>query len=212
MDPGHEPAPTDPAIVAGSLDASLKKRKSSNLSVVDELVASLQNKSLHRCDILELFDEFDALPKSPSPRQSEGRGEAFSAGSFVHGGVVGLHNNTSVFAGAVKLICKFLRGMMNGAPFTSFTILDQCMSSLHVDSNNEPESWNLVVPLSEFSGGNLWYECEQGREPCPSDPSLFGKILRVERRAGASVVVGHEAQALYLAMDWAKVRSGGLLH
>ncbi|CAE7582536.1 unnamed protein product, partial [Symbiodinium necroappetens] len=47
VDPGPEPAPTDPATVAGSLDASLTKR----------------------CDILELFD---ALPKSPSPRQSEG--------------------------------------------------------------------------------------------------------------------------------------------
>ena len=92
---------------------------------------------------------------------------------------MGLHNN-SVFAGAVKLICKFLCRSMNGAPFTSFTILDQCMSSLHVDSNNEPESWNLVVPLSKFRGGNIWYECEQGCEPCPSDPRLFGKILRLE--------------------------------
>ncbi|CAE7424754.1 unnamed protein product, partial [Symbiodinium necroappetens] len=155
VDPGPEPAPTDPPISARSVDASLKKR----------------------CDILELFD---ALPKSPSPRQSEGRDEAFSAGSFVHGGVVGLRNNTSVFAGAVELICKFLRGLMKGAPFTSVTILDQCMSSLHVDSSNEPESWNLIVPLSDFSGGNLWYECEQGREPCPSDPTLLGKILRLE--------------------------------
>ena len=118
--------------------------EASNLSM---LVDSLRHKELGRSDILSLFD---ALPKSPSPRQSDGRGQSFAAGSYVHGGVVGLHAATKDFASAVELICRFLQRCLHGAPFTSFIFLDQCQSSLHIDASNEPDSWNLIVPLTDF--------------------------------------------------------------
>ena len=142
---------------------------------MDALVASLQNRRLQSCDILELFD---LLPKTASPRQTDGCGEYFAAGSFVHGGVVGLHRNTCQFAGAVQLICRFLRGLLKGAPFTAFTILDQCQSDLHIDSNNEPDSWNLIVPLSKFQGGHVWYQDDHGDTCGPQ--GMLGKVLRVD--------------------------------
>ena len=156
---------------------SFKKRTATDDTDLSSLVASMQGRDLQCCDILQLFD---ALPKNPSPRQSGGQGEAFSAGSFVHGGVVGIHKNTIEYASAVQLICKFLSTRMKGRPFTSFTILDQCQSSLHIDSNNEPDSWNLIVPLSKFVGGGVWYEDEHGTMRCPSDPSLLGSLLKVD--------------------------------
>ena len=160
-----------------SAATSFKKRAATGDTDLCSLVASMQGRDLQCCDILQLFD---ALPKTPSPRQSGGQGEAFSAGSFVHGGVVGIHKNTTEYASAVQLICKFLGTRMKGRPFTSFTILDQCQSSLHIDSNNEPDSWNLIVPLSKFVGGGVWYEDEHGTMRCPSDPSLLGSLLKVD--------------------------------
>ena len=143
----------------------------SNLSM---LVDSLQHKELDRSDILSLFD---ALPKSPSPRQSDGRGQSFAAGSYVHGGVVGLHATTKDYAGAVELICRFLQRHLSGVPFTSFIFLDQCQSSLHIDANNEPDSWNLIVPLTDFEGGQVWFQSSDGHIACPEDANLKGELL-----------------------------------
>ena len=169
--------------------SSLKKRGAPTDTELQSLVASMQGRELQSCDILRLFD---ALPKSPSPRQSNGQGEAFSAGSFVHGGVVGLRNNTTEYdASAVQLICKFLVERMKGRPFTSFTTLDQCESSLHIDSNNEPDTWNLIVPLSKLVGGSVWYEDEQGTVRCPSDAAMLGSCYRSSLgRSGSQPLLG----------------------
>ena len=91
--------------------------EASNLSV---LVDSLRHKELDRSDILSLFD---ALPKSPSPRQSDGRGQSFAAGSYVHGGVVGLHAATKDFANAVELICPVSAAVPARCPFHFFHFL-----------------------------------------------------------------------------------------
>ena len=116
----------------------------------EELAEDLCGKHVSAADILKIFD---FLHKSDAPRGSAVRGKSFSAGSFVHGGVVGLHLNTSKFSSSVQAVCRFIRQFSGGYPFASFTILDQTQSDLHQDTNNEPSLWNLIIPISSFKGG-----------------------------------------------------------
>ena len=88
--------------------------------------------------------------------------------------------NLKLQLGVSSLVVKVSKFLVKGRPFTSFTILHQCQSSLHIDSNNEPDSWNLIVRLSKFVGGGVWYENEHGAMRCPSDPSLLGSLLKVD--------------------------------
>ncbi|CAE7781121.1 kptA, partial [Symbiodinium sp. CCMP2592] len=180
-DPGEQPAVKNPRVDTGGGSDSLgapARPTATEAEHLNDLIESLSQKTLCSDDILRLFD---ALPKSPSPRQSDGKGQSFAAGSFVHGGAVGLHSNTMAYAGAVRLICNFLSAHMKGVPFTSFIFLDQCQSSLHVDANNEPQSWNIIVPISSFQGGGVWYQAEDGDVVCPHDSRLKGKILPVDK-------------------------------
>ena len=92
---------------------------------------------------------------------------------------MGLHLNTSNFPSSVQVVCSFIRQFSGGYPFAAFTILDQTQSDLHQDANNEPSSWNLVIPITSFEGGGIWYEASSGTAPCPLDPSRHGHVLDV---------------------------------
>ena len=55
----------------------------------------------------------------------------------------------------------------------------QC-TSLHSDVWNEPESYNLVIPLTRVTGGGIWIEDPEGIAQCPNlDCNLPGKILEL---------------------------------
>ena len=94
---------------------------------------------------------------------------------------MGVHANTSHFPEVVKTTCRFIKQFSHGAPFSSFIFLDQALSALHKDAYNEPASWNLILPLSSFSEGGVWYECQDGDVPCPHDESKKGRILQVSQ-------------------------------
>ena len=142
----------------------------------EEYAETLDGKHATRQQVVTLFD---FLHKGDAPRGSEVKGTSFSAGSFVHGGVVGLHNTTSKFPKSVQVVCGFIRQFSGGYPFAAFTILDQTQSDLHQDTNNDPDTWNLIIPLTDFNGGGVWYESHDGQLPCPQDPQLKGDLLNV---------------------------------
>ena len=77
-------------------------------------------------------------------------------------------------------LCVITSSVFSGGyPFAAFTILDQTQSDLHQDTNNDPETWNLIIPLTVFQGGGVWYEAESGPVPCPLDPQRSGYVLNV---------------------------------
>ena len=157
-------------------DFSLKKPRLHEAAHAEEYAGLLDGKHATRQQVMTLFD---FLHKGDAPRGSEVKGTSFSAGSFVHGGVVGLHNTTFKFPKSVQVVCGFIRQFSGGYPFAAFTILDQTQSDLRQDTNNDPETWNLIIPLTDFVGGGVWYESRDGLLPCPQDPQLKGDLLDV---------------------------------
>ena len=92
---------------------------------------------------------------------------AFSAGAFVHGPMIGLHNNTTRHELAVLAVASIVRSL---APvkFSSFTVLQNVASRLHRDRHNRPGSANLLFPLTLFEGGELWLQSAEGRSEMSS--------------------------------------------
>ena len=154
----------------------VKKLRVSDSERAEEFAVTLDGSSASAGEIVQLFD---FLHKGAAPRGSDVRGQSFSAGCCVHGGVVGLHNATRAFPASVQVVCDYIKRFSGGYPFAAFTILDQTQSDLHQDTNNDPETWNLIIPLTVFQGGGVWYEAESGPVPCPLDPQRSGYVLNV---------------------------------
>ena len=54
------------------------------------------------------------------------------------------------------------------------------MSIALSDAWNEPESYNLVIPLTRVTGGEIWIEDPEGTAQCSNhDCNLPGKILEL---------------------------------
>ena len=61
--------------------------------------------------------------------------------------------------------------------FAALDILDEVQSGVHLDRFNVKRSSSLVVPLTHFSGGQLWVEDQAGRQPLrDGDVERFGYL------------------------------------
>ena len=88
---------------------------------------------------------------------------AFTAGAFVHGPMIGLHNNTTRYELAVLAVASIVRSLAPRHKFSSFTVLRNVASRPHRDRHNRQGSANLLFPLTFFEGGELWLQSADGR-------------------------------------------------
>ena len=141
----------------------------------------LQRPTLVASDILSLFDR---LPQECFLRNRSGkkRGRTFGSGAFAHGGVVGVRSTYEAFPWSAFVINSFIEVMKPEFAYSSFMILDNAGSLPHLDSRNAEGEPNLVVPLSEFSGGGLWVETEGGRVFLDhKNTRVAGEVLEISR-------------------------------
>ena len=112
--------------------------------MVDELPNSLR--SIHRCG---------NFGSKLSPK-------AFTAGAYIHGPHAGMHLATLEFEILVLVLISVVRGMRPELHFSSVSLLRNIQSALHRDCHNHARSTNLVLPVTVFSGGELFVEDRQG--------------------------------------------------
>ena len=62
--------------------------------------------------------------------------------------------------------------------YSSLAVHVDVKSGLHRDINNRPGP-NLIVPLTYFSGGELWNQKEGGALCAEGDPNLVGDLIDV---------------------------------
>ena len=74
----------------------------------------------------------------------------WASGAFVHGGVVGLLNNTKKFPRATKVFLNYLKSQCPGFKCNSLAVFKGVHAELHRDAHNV--GMNAVVPLSDFKG------------------------------------------------------------
>ncbi|CAE7500968.1 pol [Symbiodinium sp. KB8] len=99
--------------------------------------------------------------KAPSELQADLRanvdqaGEKFLCGSFRHGGIHGVFSATREFPLSVAALIAFVRISMPEFQFSSIALHRDISTCCHKDTNNFTDH-NLVCPLSEFGGGEIW--------------------------------------------------------
>ena len=100
---------------------------------------------------------------------SGGEPRSFTTGAFIHGGVAAVLNTTRHSVWTTRLLCSIIRSLCPDALFSNVFLHLNVPSSLHTDSHNHPSIDNTLVPLSIWSGGELWCETEDGTHRLQSE-------------------------------------------
>ena len=121
-------------------------------------VQLLDNLPINPESVLKLMS---LLPKETPRPGVQTRGHRFSSGAWVHGGMNGLYRNASQWPAVTKVLCALVRQVLPDHPFNAVTVLDECDSTCHRDVNNR-DLPPLIIPLTSFKGGALWYSVVDG--------------------------------------------------
>ena len=108
----------------------------------------------------------------------------FTVGAYCHGGgIVGVRSNTHRFgkvSSDSSVLARVVQHRFRSHQFAAIGLFQGQCTSLHSDAWNEPESYNLVIPLTRVTGGGIWIEDPEGTAQCPNlDCNLPGKILEL---------------------------------
>ncbi|CAE7790276.1 unnamed protein product [Symbiodinium sp. CCMP2592] len=118
---------------------------------------------------------FSLLPSRLDERFGSESGRSFVAGVFRHGGVVGLTNTCRSFPQSVILAISWAV-QHGGSKLTDFTFCSISLNlnvktEVHRDVNND-DADNLVLGVTDFSGGHIWVQSESGSHALPVNGSL----------------------------------------
>ncbi|CAE7264901.1 unnamed protein product [Symbiodinium sp. CCMP2592] len=161
----------------------------------------LQRAHLGAGEALEIFRR---LPKELSARSTKwSRTEAsFSAGVFVHGGIVGLRRTTGLFPNCIQVFTRLIREAQPGFVFSSLSVNQNVRTLPHIDKNNLSGEPNLVVPLSRFRSGGIWVLAESSSERLRHrGKDHYGEVLPVSERA-----VSFDPRRLHATQPWTGTR------
>ena len=181
-----------------SLPADDPKRRERRVRSPEELASKiLQRASVSAADLMLLFSRLPVEISRRSVLESK-RGSSFSAGAFVHGGVVGLRKSCYEFPRSVRAFALYARQMHPGVVFSSLSVLRNTRSLPHRDSHNLRGEPNLIIPLSKFRGGAVWIETEGGSVAIPDcNRTEVGELLEVCR--GPRLL---DPSRLHATMSW----------
>ena len=126
-------------------------------------------------DLVSLLPEHAKDPLRKFQEESDGR---YSMGVYKHGGILGIHKNSRLFPLTCKAVNMLVGRVCPTFSYSSLAVHVDVKSGLHRDVNNRPGP-NLIVPLSYFSGGELWNEKRGGTFCAEGDPELMGELIDV---------------------------------
>ena len=131
----------------------------------------LQRKDFSAASVIRLID---LLPRESGLRKVQGRGGSrLCLGAYFRAGVVSLCKNNTSLKHSCKYLCAFIHHVAPRHVFAALDMLDEVQSGVHLDRFNVKRSSSLVVPITQFSGGELWVE-----DPAGHQPSKDGEVER----------------------------------
>ncbi|OLQ15713.1 putative transposon protein [Symbiodinium microadriaticum] len=109
-------------------------------------------------------------------------------GVYRHGGSVGWMKGMQEFPDLVRLLTKFVAEAEPAAAFTSVLVSYNTQKALHKDFNNDPRTYNYVIPTKvPARGGELWIELKPGdcvkgtiEQRSTGDRLLYGQCIPLE--------------------------------
>ena len=126
------------------------------------------------------------LPGRAQPRNAQAATDTgmatapkqFIAGAFVYGGQAGVMRNTLLYPWTCIALVSLANLLVAGRHYSSFSLSRNVLSRPHTDLNNDRSTLNIIVPLTRWSGGELWIEAPDGNSQLlPS--GLRGKKLPI---------------------------------
>ncbi|CAE7525817.1 unnamed protein product [Symbiodinium sp. CCMP2592] len=112
----------------------------------------------------QAYQLFELLPAETPARAASmlPQSKSFTTGAFAYSSGPGLRRRTRVFPLATKALADFVRATCGTHSFSSIAIFRDLTAPLHLDALNQPSQPNLLIPLTAFSGGGVWYESPSG--------------------------------------------------
>ncbi|CAE7488995.1 unnamed protein product [Symbiodinium sp. CCMP2592] len=118
-------------------------------------------------------DDWRGCPRAPPAR---GKTDAFTIGELFdlltcecrdrfgdkYGGSASVIASLRPRVQVVEKLASADRSVSPGFPFTAVTLLQQVKASPHSDRNHPEASFNLICPISLFSGGEVWVQSPGG--------------------------------------------------
>ena len=136
-------------------EAGPVRTRPSQFSMTDDPKSA---RTVGSCLVSQSLRAFDALPNVPADTSRQSHRDhvqkSFYAGMYTHGGISALR---ATHAESIKTFTALILAVHPKQIFTSLVVLDGSQNSLHRDSRNACVP-NLVIPLTSFSGGELFLE------------------------------------------------------
>ncbi|CAE7446981.1 RE1 [Symbiodinium sp. CCMP2592] len=133
-------------------------------------------------DVLQIYERLEELGDTDLRLGKKTSTTSWFTGAFVHGGLAGTRMNLRSYPFTTKFLVEFGKKFAEGVPFSALGIARNADLGLHRDIHNSKSSVNMVVPLSEFSGGGIWVqgdELEQDgmvAKSLPNGQEVSGKV------------------------------------
>ena len=86
----------------------------------------------------------------------------FNAGAFIHGPRAGLHLCTLAHELPVLVLVSLIRGARPDLYFSTVSLLRNVRAEMHRDCHNRARTVNFAIPLTHFSGGEIFVEDAAG--------------------------------------------------
>ena len=113
----------------------------------------LQQEAVDQPDVLRLVNLLHASKNSRRAEVAEGL--AWTCGTYVFSSEVGLHQVTRTCPAVCQLLACVMRHFAPGVAYTSLAVFADFLSPEHTDAHNDHSFYNVIVPLSSFSGGGV---------------------------------------------------------
>ena len=133
-------------------------------------------------DVVNLLPQTSVSMHRPNITNHSTQGyQTWSAGMFVHGGVVGVTNTCYTSPEAAKYLTALVRSRIDYL-FRAIGVFQGVSFEVHKDKNNDPNSVNIVIPLRKHGG--VWVEdpfCSSDQamwKQVPTGASVKGRVLK----------------------------------
>ena len=184
----------------GSVEAGVTGAPRRSAKAEDFAEAISSAKTPTRAEVATLFG---LLPHETPPRStmySRRTPSSFTTGLYRKGGgLIGLRTACRQFPASTEALTSFVRQHMPGHPFTTVSLYLNTGTEPHRDSRNAHIP-NGIIALSEFTGGEVWTECEGGDSFQVIDGRrLAGRLIPITENLLTST---HAYRDLHFTMPW----------
>ena len=128
---------------------------------IKEEIEFMARKAIHEKnftvdEVIKIYEKLEELGDTDFRTTRKSPMTSWFSGAFVHGGKAGLRSNTKEYPMATRFLTMFARRFTGDKTFSAIGVARNTTLGMHRDSHNARNTMNMVLPLTDFEGGDLW--------------------------------------------------------